>query len=158
MPKTSNGSRSLGQEELPGFPYRISAIIIAGGNPAEGIKVELRDPKTNAVLDTKETNALGRVYFDRANSDLVRVQPVPGMTKVALPAYRDESPVPMSRWWWNAWDWEGDSLRFQIGGSGKSITDELSEYFTWKNALIGGAILVGVYLVYHWTAGAASED
>ena len=153
MRNGTRGSRSLGQTEQPGFPYRVSAIITSGGKQLGGVKVQLMDPKSSAVLEEKATDQLGQVYFDRVNSDQVKVKPAPEAGLISIPADVLVIPTPISRWWWNAWDWEGDSVRFQIGkdAAGAAAAEKAKkDDETFQNVLLWGGAIVGVYLIYRW--------
>jgi len=144
-------SSSLGQEELPGFPYRMSAIITSGDKPLGNVKVQILNPKTKAVLQEKATDGTGQVYFDRPSSDEVTVRPVVTGGLLSIPEEVTKSPTPISRWYWNAWDWEGDSVRFQIGkasGDASAPPGDVSDLFSARNILIAGVAAVVLYFVF----------
>lgn len=144
-------SSSLGQAELPGFPYRLSAIVTSGDKPLGNVKVQILNPKTKAVYQEKITDGLGQVYFDRPDSDEVTIRPAPASGLLSIPEEVTKSPTAISRWYWNAWDWEGDSVRFQIAkaaGEPSVIPSEVSDLFTTKNLMIAGVAVIVLYFVF----------
>ena len=156
----------LGQEKpemSSTAPYRVSANIVAGDRPAKGIEVYLLDSTGETVLQKKLTDATGLVYFDVADEKPVLIRPVPPKGMVIAPEEEKKVPLYVDRWWFSVspeWEWS-DSVRFAVGLPGSAAPGGqkfpagkgLAEYLTLENILIGGAVLVGGYLLLQWVSG-----
>jgi hypothetical protein len=148
-------------DELVGLPYRVSAILRSdSGGVKEGIIVRLLDSSGKRLIGEKLTDTNGRVHFDLPSNEKVLFIPILGSDYVSIPASIMTAPVSISgttllNIFTNEWDWDGDSVGFviqdKIRGTDLPSDDpregfNLSEYFTTKNVLIAGGILLAIYI------------
>ena len=152
----------------PALPYRLSAYVFnILSEPYAGIPVQVLDPVSKKVITTKTTDFEGKVFFDMPGPEgkAYLLRAAPGKGRSASPPQQMKSVAVSTVLPWTDWEWT-DSVKFVVGKPGEvpSIPDENGEtgddddtIFTTKNILIGGAVLVGIYLLYQHFKGNGAE-